>query len=103
MTSPDIAVVVEIIKGHCLISIAPEYFKYKKYNLLELCNIKEDVKSDGKKCEIEGEEGKSDEKKTETDGEKKKSDVDAEEKKLDDSKVSEPVDKGTDKKIDSSD
>ncbi|KAF7995324.1 hypothetical protein HCN44_006431 [Aphidius gifuensis] len=43
LSNPDIAIVVEIIKGHCLISIAPHYFKYKKYNLLELCNIKEET------------------------------------------------------------
>ncbi|XP_043267424.1 THUMP domain-containing protein 1 homolog [Venturia canescens] len=41
LSSPEIAVVVEIVRGFCLLSIAPDYFKYKKYNLLELCNVKE--------------------------------------------------------------
>ncbi|XP_034934177.1 THUMP domain-containing protein 1 homolog [Chelonus insularis] len=41
LKNPDIAVVVEIIKNSCLLSIAPEYYKYKKYNLLELCNKKD--------------------------------------------------------------
>lgn len=43
LKNPDIAVVVEIIKGFCLLSVAPEYYKYKRYNLLELCNIKADT------------------------------------------------------------
>lgn len=41
LKNPEIAVVVEVIRSFCLLSIAPEYFKYKKYNLLELCNVKE--------------------------------------------------------------
>ncbi|KAK0095286.1 hypothetical protein PV326_008783 [Microctonus aethiopoides] len=45
LKNPDIALVVEIIKGFCLLSIAPEYYKYKKYNLLELCNVTTEKKS----------------------------------------------------------
>lgn len=41
LKNPEIAVVIEVIRGHCLISIAPNYYKYKKYNLLEICNIRE--------------------------------------------------------------
>ncbi|OXU24577.1 hypothetical protein TSAR_003265 [Trichomalopsis sarcophagae] len=40
LKNPDIAVVVEVIRAVCLISIAPQYFTYKKYNLLEICNQK---------------------------------------------------------------
>lgn len=38
LKSPEIAVVIEVVKANCLISIAPNYFIYKKYNLQELCN-----------------------------------------------------------------
>ncbi|XP_011495962.1 PREDICTED: THUMP domain-containing protein 1 [Ceratosolen solmsi marchali] len=40
LKNPDIAVVIEVIRAVCLISIAPLYFTYKKYNLLEICNQK---------------------------------------------------------------
>ena len=40
LKNPDIAVVVEVVRAVCLISIAPNYFTYKKYNLLEICNQK---------------------------------------------------------------
>ncbi|XP_011311192.1 THUMP domain-containing protein 1 homolog [Fopius arisanus] len=42
LKNPEIALVVEIIRGHCLLSIAPEYFKYRKYNLTEICVVKEE-------------------------------------------------------------
>ncbi|KAL0112085.1 hypothetical protein PUN28_013366 [Cardiocondyla obscurior] len=38
LKNPDIAVIVEVIRGFCLLSIAPHYYKFKKYNLLEICN-----------------------------------------------------------------
>ncbi|GAB1863702.1 Thump domain-containing protein 1-like protein [Camponotus japonicus] len=38
LKNPEIAVVVEIICGICLFSIAPNYYKFKKYNLHEICN-----------------------------------------------------------------
>jgi len=34
-------VVVEVIRGICLLSIAPNYYKFKKYNLLEICRSTE--------------------------------------------------------------
>lgn len=37
LKNPEIAVVVEVIRGICLLSIAPNYYKFKKYNLLEIC------------------------------------------------------------------
>lgn len=33
---PDLAVVLEIIKGQCCMAVLPDYFKYKKYNLIEI-------------------------------------------------------------------
>ncbi|XP_012283361.1 THUMP domain-containing protein 1 homolog [Orussus abietinus] len=41
LKNPEIAIVVEVIRGFCLLAIAPDYYKYKKYNLLEICNPKE--------------------------------------------------------------
>ena len=38
LKNPEIAVVVEVIRGFCLLSVAPDYIKYKKFNLLEMCN-----------------------------------------------------------------
>lgn len=38
LKNPEIAVVVEVVRGVCLFSIAPNYYKLKKYNLLEICN-----------------------------------------------------------------
>lgn len=45
LKNPEIAVVIEVIRGICLISVAPDYYKYKKYNLLEICNIKQNETS----------------------------------------------------------
>ncbi|XP_044270146.1 THUMP domain-containing protein 1 homolog [Tribolium madens] len=33
-----VAIIVEVIKGFAFLSIIPDYLKYKKYNLLSLCN-----------------------------------------------------------------
>lgn len=41
LKNPELAVVVEVIRGLCLISIAPDYYKYRKYNLLEICARKQ--------------------------------------------------------------
>uniref|UniRef100_A0A182MV65 THUMP domain-containing protein n=1 Tax=Anopheles culicifacies TaxID=139723 RepID=A0A182MV65_9DIPT len=36
LKSPDLAVIVEVIKGLCCIGILPEYYQLRKYNLVEL-------------------------------------------------------------------
>ncbi|XP_063980074.1 THUMP domain-containing protein 1 homolog [Diachasmimorpha longicaudata] len=54
LKTPEIAVVVEIIKNHCFLSIAPEYFKYRKYNLTEICAVK--AESDERKDKSDGHE-----------------------------------------------
>ncbi|XP_076247491.1 THUMP domain-containing protein 1 [Calliopsis andreniformis] len=41
LKNPELAVIVEVIRGICLMSVAPNYYKFKKYNLLEICNTKE--------------------------------------------------------------
>ena len=33
-----------MVRGVCLMSVAPNYYKFKKYNLLEICNTKESIK-----------------------------------------------------------
>ncbi|XP_031840584.1 THUMP domain-containing protein 1 [Nomia melanderi] len=43
LKNPELAVIVEVIRGVCLISVSPNYYKFKKYNLLEICNVKEPV------------------------------------------------------------
>lgn len=49
LKNPEIAVIVEAIRGFCLISVAPNYMSYKKYNLLEMCNPTQQ-KSNEKVC-----------------------------------------------------
>ena len=49
--NPDLAIIFEIMKSHCCLSVLPKYYKYKKYNLIELAtpNVsvrQTDVKSD---------------------------------------------------------
>jgi tRNA acetyltransferase TAN1 len=34
---PQLAVIVEVIRNICCLSVLPEYFELRKYNLLELC------------------------------------------------------------------
>lgn len=41
LKNPELAVIVELIRGFCFMSVAPNYYKFKKYNLLEICNTKE--------------------------------------------------------------
>ena len=36
--NPDLVIMVEIMKGNCCLGILPNYFNYKKYNLIELAN-----------------------------------------------------------------
>ncbi|CAH0407811.1 unnamed protein product [Chilo suppressalis] len=44
LKNPTLCIIVEIIKGICLLSIVKNYFKYKKYNVHEL--TKEEVPND---------------------------------------------------------
>lgn len=37
LKNPGLSIIVEIIKGICLLSIVDNYFTYKKYNLSEIC------------------------------------------------------------------
>lgn len=44
LKNPSLCIIVEIIKGMCLLSIVENYFTYKKYNLNEIC--KEETSND---------------------------------------------------------
>lgn len=37
LKNPKLAIIIEIIKGTCLVSILEDYYAYKKYNLHEVC------------------------------------------------------------------
>ncbi|XP_043248501.1 THUMP domain-containing protein 1 homolog [Colletes gigas] len=65
LKNPELAVIVEVIRGICLISIAPNYYKFKKYNLLEICNIKEPTNSTKKTNSEKDKDSKGDEKDSE--------------------------------------
>ena len=48
--NPDLAVIFEVMKGHCCLSVLPNYYGYKKYNLIELAsNVSVPLKE--KECE----------------------------------------------------
>lgn len=64
LKNPELAVIVEVIRGVCLISVVPNYYKFKKYNLLEICNVKEPENST-KKTTDESTESKDEEKDSE--------------------------------------
>ena len=34
--NPDLAIIFEVMKNHCCLSVLPNYYGYKKYNLIEL-------------------------------------------------------------------
>ena len=34
--NPDLVIIVEVMKGNCCLGVLPDYFSYKKYNLVEL-------------------------------------------------------------------
>ncbi|CAG4937962.1 unnamed protein product [Colias eurytheme] len=44
LKNPGLCIIVEIIKGICLLSIVDNYYSYKKYNLHEIC--KEETNND---------------------------------------------------------
>lgn len=41
LRNPQKTVIVEIVKGLCLLSVVPDYVKYKKYNLNEIAKVEE--------------------------------------------------------------
>lgn len=74
LKNPELAVIVEVIKGLALISVVPEFSQLRKYNLMEICNRKdEDAQSqDSQKEEEVKKEQNGDEKGVEGEDEAKK-------------------------------
>ncbi|XP_024872993.1 THUMP domain-containing protein 1 homolog isoform X5 [Temnothorax curvispinosus] len=69
LKNPDIAVIVEAIRGICLLSIAPNYYKFKKYNLVEICKstkIKSTPKEQVAECASEENSGDNNRKDSDT-------------------------------------
>lgn len=46
LKNPKLCIIIEIIKGMCLITIVDNYYMYKKYNLNELCKEETPVTND---------------------------------------------------------
>lgn len=59
LKTPKITVVVEVIKGLCCISLLPDYFKFKKYNVHELVQVDKGTK-DAETQEKPNDDSKSD-------------------------------------------
>lgn len=51
LKNPELPVVVEMIRGVCLMSVAPNYYKFRKYNLLEICHSKDHTNDQKEKKE----------------------------------------------------
>lgn len=67
LSEPELSIIVEVIKGHCLMSVIPNYLKLKKYNLNELwAKGPEDGSSQEKEDDASQKEDLSQEKKAET-------------------------------------
>ena len=43
--TPDLVIMVEVMKGNCCLGILPDYYGYKKYNLIELASAASDKKT----------------------------------------------------------
>lgn len=44
LSNPQLSVIVEVIKGFCCLSVLPDYYALRKYNLVELCAAVSDEK-----------------------------------------------------------
>lgn len=42
LTNPKLTVIVEVLKGVCMMSVLQDYNKFKKYNIVELCSPEKD-------------------------------------------------------------
>lgn len=49
LKNPHYSVIVEIVKGYCLLSVVENYYTFKKYNLHEIC--KTEVQDDGEESQ----------------------------------------------------
>lgn len=55
LTEPKQSIIIEVIKNICLITVLPDYFKLKKYNINELWERKEEDKKEDKEDEAKAE------------------------------------------------
>lgn len=79
LKNPDLAIIVEVIKGLCLISVVPDYLQLRKYNMVEICAQRDEgdkEKSEDK--EVEKAEDKTDATTENSEGDKVKTTEDAE-------------------------
>lgn len=68
LSGSEVCVIIEVIKGHACICIGPDYFKYKKYNLVEICKEvktengtdKQEISQNIEKHEIDSQVNKAD-------------------------------------------
>lgn len=49
LKTPEKTIIVEVVKGLCLLAVAPDYMKLKKYNLHELSKNDDDQEEEEKK------------------------------------------------------
>ncbi|XP_062552678.1 THUMP domain-containing protein 1 homolog [Armigeres subalbatus] len=77
LKNPDLAIIVEVVKGLCLISVVPDYFLLRKYNLVEICagreeaskeKVSEDKKGDDQETNSSKAEEEPETSEKETDG-----------------------------------
>lgn len=54
LKTPELSVIVEIIKGLCCLSVVEEYIQLKKYNLIEIVNAKDDDGENGSDMKVDG-------------------------------------------------
>lgn len=54
----QVCVLVEVMKGLCCLSVLPDYFLLKKYNLAELCNEETEGKAAEGETKMKEEEAK---------------------------------------------
>lgn len=52
LKTPKITILIEVIKGLCCISLLPDYFKLKKYNIFELTQTKKEEPVDDEKHDV---------------------------------------------------
>lgn len=58
---PQLAVIVEVIRNMCCLSVLPDYYELRKYNLLELCAPEGGIEVvDGKRDKLGGGRGEGD-------------------------------------------
>ena len=61
LKNPQYSIIVEIIRNMCCLAVVPDYFKYRRYNLLEICTVSKEENTscnEETKEEVEPTDGK---------------------------------------------